>query len=219
MREGADAHGAPVDALERAYVEYLAGLGLEAVPLPNRAASVEALLPALSPAALVLTGGGDLFAGAYDDPSHPSGTQPRRDGAERAAASWALGAGVPVLGVCRGMQFLNALMGGYVSRVPESAGRPPGRDHEVVLAGGRGRAAVNSFHGDCVTDAGLAPGLVALARDGEAGAVEALASADGLVLGLQWHPERPFSDPAGRELSDALVAGFLGRNVKGWEGR
>ena len=35
-----------------------------------------------------------------------------RDATERAMVGWALARGVPVLGVCRGMQFLQAYLGG-----------------------------------------------------------------------------------------------------------
>ena len=108
----------------------------------------------------------------------------------------------PFLGICYGMQFANAMAGGSiygdVQRQQEasvhSAERGAG-EHEIEIAPGsrlsslmgRERMRANSHHIQAVADLGA--GLRATARTAD-GVVEAIESADGRVIAVQFHPER-----------------------------
>src|SRR5438552_2244486 len=63
---------------------------------------------------LVFSGGSDLGASLYGQVQHPDtlGVIPHRDRAELALLEAALERGMPVLGVCRGMQLINVALGG-----------------------------------------------------------------------------------------------------------
>ncbi|MFT0892158.1 gamma-glutamyl-gamma-aminobutyrate hydrolase family protein [Pseudochelatococcus sp. G4_1912] len=136
--------------------------------------------------------------------------------------------GLPLLGVCRGFQEINAALGGTLHQhVHEISGfndhREPQGDleteygpaHEVELTqggllhglAGASRVHVNSLHHQGVDR--LAPGLVVEARalDGlvEAFHVEAAHARGGFAVAVQWHPEwRAWADP----LSTALFKAF-----------
>ncbi len=75
--------------------------------------------------ALLLTGGGDVVSLAYGEEPHPKsfGQDPVRDAAEFAAIRIALERGLPVLGICRGIQSLNVALGGTLVQDVLSAGR------------------------------------------------------------------------------------------------
>jgi putative glutamine amidotransferase len=128
-----------------------------------------------------------------------------RDGAELALVAAAREQGLPVLGVCRGLQLVNVAMGGTLwqdlpTERPGPIDHDPGgaRDactHDVRFAPGSRvaralateRCAVNSLHHQAVRD--LAPGLVATAWTDD-GLVEAVEGTDGpWLLAVQWHPE------------------------------
>jgi putative glutamine amidotransferase len=138
-----------------------------------------------------------------------------RDGFERALIRAALSRRKPVLGICRGIQILNAALGGTLFQDLETC-RPgtimhrqkaPGYSpvHEVETAPGallsrilaEGNAAkigVNSFHHQAVDR--VAPGFVVSARAPD-GLIEAIEPAPDrawqghpFTLGVQWHPER-----------------------------
>ena len=63
---------------------------------------------------LLLSGGRDILPGHYgQEPTEALGdTDPRRDAFELALARCALDRGMPILGICRGMQVLNVALGG-----------------------------------------------------------------------------------------------------------
>ena len=121
---------------------------------------------------------------------------------------------VPVLGVCRGLQAINAFAGGTLVQhlgEHESAAYPSPnvtRHRLDLISGSRlaiilGEAPdleVNSYHHQAVTAERLAPGLRVSATAPHAGigelveAVEAT-DPDRWLIGVQCHPERTESSP------------------------
>ena len=98
--------------------------------------------------------------------------------------------GIPILGVCYGLQVLTRTLGG---RVAPSAHREYGRafididDDRDLLAGlGESRAQVWMSHGDHVAEP--APGFEVLARSSD-GVIAAVAHRGRRIWGVQFHPE------------------------------
>src|SRR5437764_1538383 len=175
--------------------------GMMAMLPPDRRASEDPgeLLDRLD--ALVLGGGADIDPESHGAEAHPEtvGTNPDRDRFEIALARSALERGMPLLGVCRGMQVMNVACGGSLEQhLPDRLGneihRPvPGSwaEHEVRIqpgslaarAAGAERITVKSHHhqGVDVIAGNLTP--TAWATDDES--VEAIESRDGaFVLGV-----------------------------------
>jgi putative glutamine amidotransferase len=157
---------------------------------------------------LVLSGGSDIDPARYRS---PQGTQtgpvyPERDSAELALCAAALDHGLPLLGICRGLQVINVALGGTLHQhlpdvvghdghSPQEAGY--GR-HDVRIAPGsrlaailgRTTAAVPTHHHQAADQ--LGSGLVATAwtDDGVIEAFEFSAPAgDAFMIAVQWHPE------------------------------
>lgn len=205
QREAVDSYGAAVDTLEAAYTLYFAELGMATWPVPNLLPDPERALAEESFDGLVLTGGGSLPPEHYRNP-HTDRLQPHRDRTERVLIDLCRQRQKPILGICRGMQHLNVLWGGRLSRLDAlKAPRTIRVDHPVEVMGEEWL--VNQYHNDGILLEDLAPGLVPLAVDRENGVVEAFTA--GGVLAIQWHPERPFSDPMARERTAGLVRKFL----------
>jgi putative glutamine amidotransferase len=158
--------------------------------------------------ALLLIGGADIDPSVYGQELDPrtESTYPERDAFEIAMLRGAIDKGMPVLGICRGMQALNVALGGtLVQHIPEVEGENPhrrvvgsfdGTDHTVVLdegslaarAAGEERHTARCHHHQAVGE--LGEGLVVTGRAERDGMIEAIESADGAwVLGVQWHPE------------------------------
>lgn len=171
-------------------------------------------------AGVVITGGQDVHPSCWGgDPSVVRDIDPRtdpmvhdldRDEYEIALVRAALDRGIPVLGVCRGLQVLNVALGGTlvahlepgeVSHLsPETAPTDGTVDHLVTFDQGSlvaqlfGESAItNSWHHQAVDRCGT--GLVVTGRTAD-GVVEAVELPGSAVLGVQWHPEwMKSSDP------------------------
>jgi gamma-glutamyl-gamma-aminobutyrate hydrolase PuuD len=188
--------------LPRSYTDMVAEAGGAPVLLPPRV-EVVAAVDRLD--AVVLAGGADITADRYRTLPHPRAGAPRpdRDETELAVLARALARGMPVLGVCRGVQLLNVALGGsLVQHLPETVGHDGHNPHPGVYGtvsvdldpAGRvgallGRRVQAQCHHHQAIDR-LADGLLVTGRatDGTIEAVE-LAERD-FVLGVQWHPEQ-----------------------------
>lgn len=171
--------------------------------LPKRDPSVENLLAQVQ--GLLLTGGPDVSPACYDarpQPGSPLDTYEARDGLELPLARIAIQARMPVLGICRGMQVINVVMGGKLIQDIPSHKERGGRStyHQVYLSPGSKLGAilgtggffrVNSRHHQGVKESYKAPSLMASAYSLHDGIIEALESPDHpFLVGVQWHPER-----------------------------
>ncbi|MEW6751587.1 MAG: gamma-glutamyl-gamma-aminobutyrate hydrolase family protein [Candidatus Latescibacterota bacterium] len=193
-------------ALDARYVEAVerAGGAPLILPMPRTRAALEPVTASLD--GLVITGGPGILHGLVGVlPEDLPPVCEQRWQADVWAFDALYRAGRPVLGICYGMQFLNARLGGtLLADVQQQRGVGPhtprrtpeeSLEHEVLLEPGTHLARVlgpeplwvNSHHIQAV--ASLAPGLAASARSPD-GVVEGIESADGLLLGVQFHPER-----------------------------
>jgi putative glutamine amidotransferase len=139
---------------------------------------------------LVLTGGADI------------GKNQERDRIEKIYLDRALCLGIPVLGICRGMQLVNVYLGGTLIEDIEETLCNHGLDRELLATEGmRISTMPSSFHDvffentvikvnsrhhqaiDKLADSLLATGV---ATDG----IIEIAENDQFIL-VQWHPERP----------------------------
>ena len=153
---------------------------------------------------LVLSGGADVDPARYGRDRDPGcgAVEVERDAWELALVELALTAGIPIFGICRGIQVLNVALGGIlIQHLGEDTGdahtrldvarevtvHPVKLDPGSLAAGVYGtEVEVNSLHHQAVGDVGT--GLVVTGRSPD-GTVEALEMHDSPVLAVQWHPE------------------------------
>jgi len=172
------------DCLDQAWTKFLAACGLLPVLLPNVNEPAMALCEGTGVAGLVLTGGNDLV--------ECGGDAPERDAVEFALLDWAERRGLPVLGVCRGMQVIQQRFGIGLHRVEGHVARS-----QLIRIEGEPRE-VNSFHHFAASESRPPLDVWAVADDG---VVKAIRHSTLPITGIMWHPERcsPFS-PADMEL-------------------
>jgi putative glutamine amidotransferase len=199
----------------------------------ERAGGAPVLLPPLDPSAagdvvgrldgLVVSGGADVDPGRYGAEPHPRTVSWRtdRDAWELALLEAADAVGLPVLGICRGMQVMAVQRGGSLDQhVPDSVGHEthsPGGDEfgnvEVATCPGTRlrmlvgeQSHVGCHHHQSVREH---PGFeaAAYAKDGTLEAMEA--PGDRFLVAVQWHPETR----ADAGLFAGLVAAATARQV------
>ncbi len=191
-----------------------------------------------------------VFTGGWDVEPHRFGvhlpsselerleveTEPKRDDMEWRIAEKSLTDNVPILGICRGLQFINVVMGGtlYLDIEKQIAGaathkkfdKDHSRFHPITLdknsllydiIGEERSDYVSTRHHQAVNKIGNGLRVVGTSPDGIVEAMESDTS-EKLLLLVQWHPERmrleslrdgkPEWDNA---FSENLLKGFLER--------
>ena len=171
------------------YRSALIAVGIEPVENPTSLEGVDGLC---------LAGGGDVDPALYGAARRPETEEPDldRDRLESALLRDALDRDLPVLAICRGLQLLNAVMGGTLEQHIEGHNHRKLREaHEIRIAPGSRLErilgtqdyVVNSRHHQAA--AKVAPGLLLLATAPD-GVVEALeVPGKRFALAVQWHPE------------------------------
>ncbi len=174
------------------------------LPLTTDEAAIASMLSRVD--GLVLPGGLDMDAGFFNQEMHPAcnASDPDLDTFQISLVKLAVAGRMPVLGICRGAQVINVVLGGSLiqdipSMVPESSlrhmqkGLSYDTDHEVRFAEGSRfhrlfgpSIRINSRHHQSIDTPGDGVRITAWATDG---VVEG-AQHESLPMDLvQWHPE------------------------------
>jgi putative glutamine amidotransferase len=156
----------------------------------------------------LFTGGQDVTPELYGmkDATGTIVPSPERDRLETLLLEKALQADKAILGICRGLQFINAFLGGtlwqdlpsqYPSDIIHRQGKPYGvPTHKVMLEGGlktllgKDILEVNTLHHQAVKDLANDLTPMAVAPDGIIEA--ARMTSKRFVWAVQWHPEYMF---------------------------
>ena len=184
---------------------------------PARAAETTARLDGL-----IISGGPDVDPARYGADRDPRTDEPptARDAWELALIAAALDQGLPLLGICRGMQLFNVACGGdLVQHLPDLVGNDvhspaPGvyGSHPVTPVPGTRLAEllgkdtldVPTYHHQ--STGRLGSGLTASAYAAD-GTVEALELPQGFAIAVQWHPEQGTDLRLTRALVAAATSG------------
>ncbi|WP_026692281.1 gamma-glutamyl-gamma-aminobutyrate hydrolase family protein [Peribacillus kribbensis] len=158
---------------------------------------------------ILLSGGEDLNPFYFGEEPHPKlgRVQAERDETELDIILYASRQKKPILGLCRGIQVLNAAFGGTIIQDIES--EVPGCIKHTQLAArktathsitiekssllyeiaGEERLLVNSFHHQAVGRVADKLKVTSVSSDGVIESVEAKHPSEGWMLAVQWHPE------------------------------
>ena len=178
-------HAERRDALDQRWARLLVLLGFWPVPLANAVEEVGSYVDALLLDGVILTGGNDIVG-----TKGGSEFAPERDLFERRLLDVCGVVGLPLLGVCRGMQLMNIHYGGMLERLGQHAG---GRHSVTTAAPGLTdwpeRLTVNSFHNFGVLESGRSGSLTPIAWAEDA-TIEAVEHKTLRQVAIMWHPER-----------------------------
>ena len=196
-------------ALAEGYFRSVLAAGCAPVIIPPYA-SREALVETLSRVdGIVLSGGADIdprYMGEEPDYDLLHTINPARDEQELFLTRLAVDRGLPILGICRGMQTLAAALGGNVhqdiyaalggSLLNHDQSEPRSvathwvnleKDSRLAAIFGCDKLFVNTFHHQAVS---RVPQGFAVTAQSPDGVIEAMEAIDGRpIVGVQWHPE------------------------------
>lgn len=173
---------------------------------------------------ILLTGGQDISPEIYGKEVSPYCGEicKKRDIMDQYLLISAIGRDMPVLGVCRGLQLLNAVLGGtlyqdlpteYNSDVNHVMKPPYNRNaHKVTILKntplaeitGEEEIGVNSYHHQAIKDLASCLQPMAISEDGLREAV--YMPGKRFILGVQWHPEYSYqTDECQKKIALAFV--------------
>jgi N5-(cytidine 5'-diphosphoramidyl)-L-glutamine hydrolase len=207
QRESTDMYGVKIDILESTYISFFEKMNLNLNIVSNYHSNIMQILDIENFDLVILTGGGDIKAKFYSD-NRLVVEQVNRDKLEICIIEYAIENNIPILAICRGMQYINGIFGGKVSSLKDLyEPRNIGCDHPIVL--NNEIIKVNNYHNDGIFGQYLSKEFETIALDKENKVVEAYYSHKKRILGIQWHPERPFSDEESFIKSKKLILNFI----------
>jgi len=178
---------------------------------------------------IVLTGGHDVDPQLYNGPlHHPKivSVDRKRDDFEMKMLERALHQGMPILGICRGLQIANVYFGGSLIPDLEEAGyrshrsandSMDGSNHSVIVEpasrfsnlAGTMAGVVNTSHHQAIRELGAGLRVAARSDDGVIEAIELIDDNRPFFLCVQWHPERMPEIAAKNPFSTTIIGKFL----------
>jgi N5-(cytidine 5'-diphosphoramidyl)-L-glutamine hydrolase len=165
-------------ALDMNWFELCKELNINLVVFSYMDTSID-FLRTLSPSGIILSGGNDLSS------INPLRENTIRDEHERSLVEFAMANDIPILGICRGMQFLGEFFGGKINKVAEHVRAKHtisvSESRFSIIGGER-----NSYHDYALSEAGTMR-VVARSLDDS---IEAVEHATFPIAGIMWHPER-----------------------------
>lgn len=211
--DSADARTGGVLTLNWNYAQCIADAGGVPVLIPPMA-DMRAVAEAIH--GWLIPGGLDIDPKRFGQPSHPNTVvQPPNRYEGEAELLARLDPDAPVLGICYGCQFLNVARGGTLNQhLPDTVGHEShtgGTLQQYRLEASKladwlasGSVSGKSYHHQAVDELGEGLAVSARADDGTVEAIEATDRP--WMIGVQWHPERTFDDPATRVIFNRFIA-------------
>jgi len=210
--------GANRDALENSYVEYYEKFGITLLPIPNVTKNLDSYFKKFKIQAIILAGGNDINPKLYGGKPQNSDFSEERDKTEKALLGIAIKNKLPVLGECRGTQFINIFFGGSLIQniKPETGFNHVAVMHPVDIIDKKAidflhkkTLTVNSYHNHGITKNTLSNDLRPFAVSPD-GIIEGIYHPKYPIAGILWHPERKSPDEAA---NGRLIKAFLERKL------
>lgn len=215
QRNDKNKHGAHIDNLENNYIDYLESFGIQLIPIPNTAKNIQSYFENFPIKAVILSGGNDVNPQLYgEEPEKGLAVSEERDKTEKILLEIAIEKKLPILGICRGMQFINVFFKGkLIQNLNQIGSNHIIPCHTVQIQYNQDlpikELQVNSYHNQGLTQSQLSPELESFAKASD-GIIEGIHHHSLPIAGIQWHPERKSPEA---DFNKIIIQSFLKREL------
>ena len=196
--------GVEKEFVNRSYVKQLIKHDANIIMLTLNNPNVEEVLDLCD--GFLITGGSDMDPKHYGETNEglSQGVSEELDTLDKIVVEYAVKHKKPLLGICRGCQSINVVLGGSLHQHIGTDHKGKSFDHTVVTTPNdvlkfEENIITNSYHHQAVNK--VAPGLQVIARHTD-GTIEALVHESLPIIAIQWHPEKFDNDPVSKIIFD-----------------
>lgn len=204
--------GVEKEFVNRSYVKSLLKYDANIIMLTLNNPNVEEILDLCD--GFLITGGSDMDPKYYGEVNEglSQGVSEELDTLDKIVVEYAVKNKKPLLGICRGCQSINVVLGGSLHQHIGTDHKGKAYDHTVVTTENdvlkfEKNIIINSYHHQAVNK--VAPGLQVVARHTD-GTIEALVHENLPIIAVQWHPEKFDNDPVSKIIFDKFFE-FIGK--------
>jgi len=222
LKQEKNKHGAIIDVLEQDYSLFFSKNNIIPFLIPNTSTEeeIDQYFQMIPCEGIIFIGGNDVDPKMYgEETTRPLSLVPQRDKVELYLLKKAIKLNLPILGICRGMQFINVALGGKLERNAHPIGehlieitdqkiKEEIEKEEIEEEKSEKKIIVNSFHNHSLTQKKLASKLIPFAMHEKI--IEGFYHSELPIIGIQWHPERKGSD---EKINQLIINTFKNKTI------
>lgn len=218
QRRDKNKYGSYIDNLDAAYIEYFGKFGVRLLPIPNSAKDVDYYFKNLPIEGVILSSGNDINPAMYGSNEKSDSVSIERDLTEKKILDISIKKNLPVLGMCRGMQFINIFFKGSlvnIKRDTENKTEHVASIHKIKIINQSAAKLignsfdVNSYHNNGISREALSNELKAFTKSDD-GLIEGIYHPKLPIAAIMWHPERKSPNEI---VNKKIINAFLKREL------
>ena len=178
------------DSLDQNWFELANKCDIDLVLIPNRIINISDFIKKNKIKGFIFSGGGPITKNLGLNKKKNNNTNAFRDITETKIFKICKERKIPILGVCRGMQSLNILFKGGITKIPGFVNKINYLKSFKSIYKNKYKVekSIMSFHDYSITKNLLSKNLIPIYYSGRS--IQMLKSKNEKILGIMWHPER-----------------------------
>ena len=178
------------DSLDQNWFRFTDKCGIDLTVVPNKILNINNFIKKNRIKGFIFSGGGPITKNLGLDKKKNNNINAYRDIAETRIFKICKEKKIPILGVCRGMQSINILLNGGLTKMSGFVNKNNYLKSFKLIYKKKYRVenSIKSFHDYSITESLLGKNLIPIYFSGKS--IQMIKSKNEKIMGIMWHPER-----------------------------